>query len=887
MGSQNKNPIGAPFGRKTSWGGAEDRGDGVGEMEGGGGARGSADGGRRSAWDDRAGIGDGGGSRRTTQWDDRAPEQSSSASGGGTRRSMWDERGADGQRRDPGPEQSRSVPSRFDQRQPSGGCCGGGCGGGCGGCGGCGGHGGSSWGGCGACGDGGGSCAGGGTATLLVGNLSLQAREADVAKVFQQANVEIEALHIPLDRETGNSKGIALVEIQLPAREDPEIATDNAIHRLHGVEIHGRPITVDLKGSQVSPQGDGGRGSMGCMGGMGSDMGRGGNMGKGVGGMAGRGGAIGGRGVGDMGGPIGGQMGSFPDMTMGKGGACGGGCGGAHLSAGVSLSSRPPSFGVPSLRKTQICQYFIQNRCTRGSLCSFAHGEHELGTVGGAARPPSGGGLSEPPPPVPTSTFGKTGPIGMSPSPVPPVGMGMGMGLGPGVPPGLGKGPLTRPTNRKTQMCVYFKEGRCTRGIQCSYAHHEDELWKGGPGLGGVGPKGRFEARGNARRSRSRSRGAARPLRFTQGDLHAPLERLECLVEGPPRPRKSRATLRADAAEAAEAADAAVAAEAARTEEAARAVNGQEPADGNVEAKKEGVDSEGATKDATEVEQGADKKACDAKASKASASAACSAPAVFLLNEDGAAQLDETYGLGARLLRAMGWKAGTGIGKDLDGELEPVSVRLLNLSSTHYGRKDRRCVGRRPPRRFLDSDESSPSRSLSSSSARSSSRSRKSSSSSSHRKKQKTKRRKKLKKKSRSRSSSRSSRSSSSSSSSSRSKRKRKSRSRKLRKTPPKDGGSKFTGGGPPNSSAAGAAAAAAVLQQQAKPTDPPEIAQAKKQVLAKLTVLKNVEPKEQRAKEFRNLLRDWHPDKNPDKLEMATAVFQFLQKGKSLLNLK
>lgn len=77
------------------------------------------------------------------------------------------------------------------------------------------------------------------------------------------------------------------------------------------------------------------------------------------------------------------------------------------------------------------------------------------------------------------------------------------------------------------------------------------------------------------------------------------------------------------------------------------------------------------------------------------------------------------------------------------------------------------------------------------------------------------------------------------------------------------------------------------MLQQQAKPTDPPEIAQAKKQVLAKLTVLKNVEPKEQRAKEFRNLLRDWHPDKNPDKLEMATAVFQFLQKGKSLLNLK
>ena len=48
--------------------------------------------------------------------------------------------------------------------------------------------------------------------------------------------------------------------------------------------------------------------------------------------------------------------------------------------------------------------------------------------------------------------------------------------------------------------------------------------------------------------------------------------------------------------------------------------------------------------------------------------------------------------------------------------------------------------------------------------------------------------------------------------------------------------------------------------------------------VLAKLTELQKVEPKEQRAKdrlklrrfcalkEFRNMLRDWHPDKNPEK---------------------
>merc|ERR1712110_559361 len=72
----------------------------------------------------------------------------------------------------------------------------------------------------------------------------------------------------------------------------------------------------------------------------------------------------------------------------------------------------------------------------------------------------------------------------------------------------------------------------------------------------------------------------------------------------------------------------------------------------------------------------------------------------------------------------------------------------------------------------------------------------------------------------------------------------------------------------------------------QAAVNEPPEIALAKKQVLAKLTTMKNIEPKEQRAKAFRELLRQWHPDKNPERIEMATAVFQFLQKGKSLLSL-
>merc|ERR1711920_393921 len=89
-----------------------------------------------------------------------------------------------------------------------------------------------------------------------------------------------------------------------------------------------------------------------------------------------------------------------------------------------------------------------------------------------------------------------------------------------------------------------------------------------------------------------------------------------------------------------------------------------------------------------------------------------------------------------------------------------------------------------------------------------------------------------------------------------------------------------------PGAAAGEKAAAAAAPGKDAPVKDPPEIAQAKTQVLAKLTEIKKVEPKEERAKQFRLLLREWHPDKNPERAEMAKAVFQFLQKGKSLLSL-
>eukprot|EP00927_Polykrikos_kofoidii_P029147 TRINITY_DN2524_c0_g2_i1.p1 TRINITY_DN2524_c0_g2~~TRINITY_DN2524_c0_g2_i1.p1 ORF type:complete len:456 (+),score=63.20 TRINITY_DN2524_c0_g2_i1:48-1415(+) len=76
------------------------------------------------------------------------------------------------------------------------------------------------------------------------------------------------------------------------------------------------------------------------------------------------------------------------------------------------------------------------------------------------------------------------------------------------------------------------------------------------------------------------------------------------------------------------------------------------------------------------------------------------------------------------------------------------------------------------------------------------------------------------------------------------------------------------------------------LLEQDSQGSDQKQIEMAKREALAKLTKLQGIEPKEERAKQWRALLRAWHPDKNPEKVDVATAVFQFLQKGKSLINI-
>lgn len=863
FGSSN-NPIGAPISRKTVWDRGPDEDGGEGE---GGGSSGSSYGmprgddrereqyrgppvrapaayagyGREAAYsrepprgDYKGGYGGypcgdfqedfaGKGGMREMAWNEYGGDQYGGPYNDpyGMRRGEYDERGGgDWDRRGPGPPR----PSAFDDRsrpdmrgsavaraRPLGA-------------------------GSGPAGRDGGSS----TMTLLVTALSHRATEDDLGKVFEEAGLLVESVHISVDRETGQSRGQAFVDVRITASEDPEVASDFAIRRLSGTEICGRAINIELRGQEASGVAKGGYGMAGPAnrGGMMSVFG---NMGKGAPGMAGKGPPRPGEGYGDRG-------------------------------------VVPPIRPAPSTKtKIVICQYWRENRCNRGDQCSYAHGEHELRSPQAAASAMGagmkGGAAGGACPPVNRgqSALYEALQRARAAPPAPAVARGG--------PPGGVMPPPPAPGNRKTQLCVYFKEGRCTRGNQCHYAHGEQELLKdGGRGISPernrraamparserpapVGRVGRFEGVRVARDrapAGSRSRSRAKKVNFAKPTPLEAVHRSECAVQGPAPPRQ-RGTV-----------------------QGGTPLSGSDSGAGTTE---KAVDAEAEGTETVDVEG-------DEKTESKTAEIPISA-SPFLLNQEGASQLEDMYGLGAKLLLGMGWAPGKGIGANQDGELEPISIHTMMQPTTHYGRKDRRCLGRRRPRRFRDSEESSPSRTPSASSsaskrsksgpARKSAPARKagrqsSKSSESEASKKKRRRRRKRKK---SKSSSSSSRKSSSSSSSS---------SSKSRKKKKKKG--KFTSDAGEAAAQAGSTAAPNVVQPPTPApavaaAEDPDTAMAKKRVLAKLTELQKIEPKEERAKQFRALLRDWHPDKNPEKKDMATAVFQFLQKGKSLLNLK
>lgn len=645
---------------------------------------------------------------------------------------------------------------------------------------------------------------------LVISGVGDNVKEHDLRLFFQTARIPVARMQMqtPDTAKEGDEKekeAVALADILVPAQEDAEVAADFACHRLNGSEVGGQKVTVEVKGPVEEEAAPAAKGWTPLQ-----------------------------------------ALNRLKQQAMAnsQGGAATGVAAAAlkGMQQGAEVQQRAGRW------KVELCTFFKENKCTKGALCPFAHGEEELNK-----DPPS----TQTAQLTPAERLRKLAELrGL----VPPKGQG------PATPPPAVRPGQQPPVVKKAQLCSFWQEGRCTRGSLCAYAHGENELHKEERTPIGASRNISEEVRNKLREARERHQGGwkgsgkdgksrmrGRPDRkgrealiFSHEDMLGPAERVKAQVL-----------------------------------ENGKAM-GWNPI----------MKAKMAPTEVDEVDQ-EDK------------------PATFLLNEDGVPYLFETYGLGAQLLVHMGWQPGGGVGKQLQGRMEPVSVEGMQASATHLGRRDRRCLGIPRPSEQEDSEKSDESleapddyrgdrggdrdggrgerrrgdrkRSRSRSSSYSSSRSRRRG------------RRKKLRPKKRSRSGSRDDKkdrsarkkkrtrsSSKSSSSSSRSSSSRgKKRKRPFSTTP----ASASAGSGTAGASQSAAPKAAPAAEEPVK--EDPAIAHEKKKVLAKLTVMKNIEPKEQRMKEFRQMLREWHPDKNPERIEMATAVFQFLQKGKSLLNLK
>lgn len=93
---------------------------------------------------------------------------------------------------------------------------------------------------------------------LFVGNLSFQTTQEDLMAAFSQYGA-VERVNIVTDRQTGQARGFAFVE--MTDRREAE----TAISRLNGAELNGRAMSVNE--ARPKPQGGGGRGNFGGGGG--------------------------------------------------------------------------------------------------------------------------------------------------------------------------------------------------------------------------------------------------------------------------------------------------------------------------------------------------------------------------------------------------------------------------------------------------------------------------------------------------------------------------------------------------------------------------------------------------------------------------------------------
>jgi len=112
---------------------------------------------------------------------------------------------------------------------------------------------------------------------LYVGNLAFQTTSQDLQQLFGQAGT-VESASVIEDRDTGQSKGFAFVEMST----QEEAAA--AIEQFNGKEVAGRALKVNEARPRESRPGGGGGGGRGFGGNRGGGGGFGGNRGGGGGG---------------------------------------------------------------------------------------------------------------------------------------------------------------------------------------------------------------------------------------------------------------------------------------------------------------------------------------------------------------------------------------------------------------------------------------------------------------------------------------------------------------------------------------------------------------------------------------------------------------------------
>ena len=90
--------------------------------------------------------------------------------------------------------------------------------------------------------------------SIFVGNLNYSTTQDDLHATFSQFG-NVERVNVVTDRDSGQPRGFAFVEMTEPSE------AQNAISQLNGAELHGRAMSVNE--ARPKPTGGGGRGGFG------------------------------------------------------------------------------------------------------------------------------------------------------------------------------------------------------------------------------------------------------------------------------------------------------------------------------------------------------------------------------------------------------------------------------------------------------------------------------------------------------------------------------------------------------------------------------------------------------------------------------------------------